>query len=92
MIWLMLLRHLSKNSARANKQSQTRFGFINQAGISTHFRETGNWPQRYDPLVDERTGADAQSLLAGLHRVIKETTLGMPTHDKYIRRYCKAPS
>lgn len=30
-----------------------------------------------------------KGILAGLHRVIKETALGMPTHDKYIQRYCK---
>ena len=63
--------------------------FQNPNWLAVHIGQ-GNWPQHYDPLVDERTEVDAQRLMSGLHRVIKETALGMPTHDKYIRRYCQS--
>lgn len=63
--------------------------FQNPSWLAVHIGQ-GNWPQRYDPLVDERTEVDAKRLMAGLHRVIRETAQAMPTHDKYIRRNCRA--
>ena len=65
--------------------------FQNPSWLAVHIGQ-GNWPQRYDPLVDERNEVDAEGRLAGLHRLMKETALGMSTHDKYIRRNCRAPS
>jgi len=50
------------------------------------------WPQRYDPLVDQRTQVDAASRLAGLRKVIREVAQVMPTHQQYIDKYCRAES
>ena len=49
-----------------------------------------NWPERYDPLVDERGDVDAAQRLASLRRVINEVTNIMPTHKRYVRKYCRA--
>ena len=64
--------------------------FQNPSWLAVHIGQ-GNWPQHYDPLVDERNEVDAEGRLAGLHRLMKETARGMSTHDKYIRRNCRAP-
>lgn len=49
-------------------------------------------PERYDPLVDQRSKVDASRHLASLHRVMQEAATAMPTHQQYIDRHCKAPS
>lgn len=48
------------------------------------------WPERYDPLVDMRSGVDALRKLNGLRRVMGEVADAMPTHREYIERYCRA--
>lgn len=63
--------------------------FKNPSWLAVHIGQM-NWPERYDPLVDERTEIDADHFLTGLRRAIKETALGMPTHNKYIKKHCRA--
>jgi tryptophan halogenase len=50
------------------------------------------WPERYDPLVDERDDVDSRSRLDGLRRVMSEASEVMPSHRGYIDRHCKATS
>ena len=48
-------------------------------------------PERYDALVDQRTGVDATRHLTSLHRIMQEAAAAMPTHRDYIKRHCVAP-
>ncbi|MDJ0656887.1 MAG: tryptophan 7-halogenase [Xanthomonadales bacterium] len=48
------------------------------------------WPQRYDPLVDQRRNVDAEGRLQGLRRVMGDAASVMPTHQQYIDKYCRA--
>lgn len=48
------------------------------------------WPQRYDPLVDQRTQVDAERALTSLRRTIGEAARVMPPHREYIERHCRA--
>ncbi|PHS22051.1 MAG: tryptophan halogenase [Robiginitomaculum sp.] len=48
-------------------------------------------PEKYAPLVDERTHIDAPRLMAGLHRVIGEAAGAMPSHNDFIAQNCPAP-
>jgi tryptophan halogenase len=50
------------------------------------------WPERYEPIVDERAGVDAAKLLGGIRRVMEEAAGVMPTHDAYIKQHCRAPA
>ena len=50
-----------------------------------------NWPERYDPMVDQR-GIDWKPRLASLRRVIDEAANAMPTHKMYVRKKCRAKS
>jgi tryptophan halogenase len=65
--------------------------FQNPSWLAVHIGQL-NWPERYDPLVDERSHVDSARLLAGLRRVIDETTDTMPTHRAFIDQHCKAPA
>lgn len=48
------------------------------------------WPERYDPLVDQRPHVDADRALASLRKAIREAAQAMPSHRQYIERYCRA--
>ena len=48
-------------------------------------------PERYDPLVDQRSNVDAAQRLKSLHKVMQEAAAIMPTHQEYIDQHCKAP-
>ncbi len=48
-------------------------------------------PERYDPLVDQRSNVDAAGRLENLHKVMQEAAAIMPTHQEYIDKHCKAP-
>ena len=50
------------------------------------------WPERYDPLLDERAHVDADRMLAGIRRVAAEAAEAMPSHRDYIERHCRAPA
>jgi len=65
--------------------------FQNPSWLAVHIGQL-NWPQRYDPLVEERARVDADRLLAGLRRVIGEAADAMPTHRQFIDRHCRAPA
>ncbi|MEJ2384139.1 MAG: tryptophan 7-halogenase [Xanthomonadales bacterium] len=62
--------------------------FQNSNWLAVHIGQF-NWPERYDPLVDER-GIDWRGRLAGLRRVIGEAAGAMPTHAEYVRTHCQA--
>lgn len=47
-------------------------------------------PERYDPLVDERSHVDSAARLDGLRRVMRDAAEVMPSHRDYIVRHCKA--
>jgi len=64
--------------------------FQNPSWLAVHIGQL-NWPERYDPLVAERSHVDSARLLAGLRRVIDEATDQMPAHRAFIDRHCKAP-
>jgi tryptophan halogenase len=63
--------------------------FQNPSWLAVHIGQF-NWPERYDPLVDERAGIDAEKRLAGLRRVIGEAADAMPGHREFIDRNCKS--
>ena len=64
--------------------------FQNPSWLAVHIGQL-NWPERYDPLVDERGNVESAKRLAGLRRVIDEATNAMPTHRAFIDRHCKSP-
>jgi tryptophan halogenase len=64
--------------------------FQNPSWLAVHIGQL-NWPERYDPLVDERSEVDAAAMLGGIRRVAAEAAEAMPTHRAYIDRHCKAP-
>ena len=64
--------------------------FQNPSWLAVHIGQL-NWPERYDPLVDERGEVDSAGILAGIRRVAAEAAAAMPTHQAYIDRHCKAP-
>jgi tryptophan halogenase len=63
--------------------------FQNPSWLAVHIGQL-NWPERYDPLVDERSHVDADGMLAGIRRVAAEAAEAMPRHADYIARHCKA--
>lgn len=65
--------------------------FQNASWLAVHVGQL-NWPDRYDPLVDERRGIDAPRMLAGIRRVIVEAAEAMPDHRAFIDRHCRAPA
>jgi tryptophan halogenase len=64
--------------------------FQNPSWLAVHIGQL-NWPERYDPLVDERKNVDSRQRLAGLKRVINEATDAMPTHRAFIDKQCRSP-
>jgi len=48
-----------------------------------------NWPQRLDPLVEFRT-TDGAGWLSKLRAAVAAAAAGLPTHQVYIDRNCKA--
>ncbi len=48
------------------------------------------WPERYDPLTNQRSHVDGSNVLEGLRRVMREAAAAMPTHRAYIDKHCKA--
>ncbi|MFN3945959.1 MAG: tryptophan halogenase family protein [Allosphingosinicella sp.] len=64
--------------------------FQNPSWLAVHIGQL-NFPERYDPLIDERTHVDAPRMLAGIRRIAAEAAEAMPTHRDYIDRHCKAP-
>lgn len=64
--------------------------FQNPSWLAVHIGQL-NWPQRYDPLVDQRTKVDSGRMLTSLRRVIGQAAEAMPTHEKFVERHCKAP-
>ncbi|MBV8687665.1 MAG: tryptophan 7-halogenase [Alphaproteobacteria bacterium] len=65
--------------------------FQNASWLAVHIGQL-NWPERYEPLVDERRDVDSDRLLAGIRRVIAEAAEAMPTHRAFIDRHCRAPA
>jgi tryptophan halogenase len=64
--------------------------FQNPSWLAVHIGQL-NWPERYDPLADERPDVDSAAILAGIRRVAAEAAAAMPSHQAYIDRHCKAP-
>ena len=65
--------------------------FQNPSWLAVHIGQL-NTPERYDPLVDERTEVDAPRLLEGLRRSMAEVAETMPSHAAFIDRHCRAPA
>ena len=63
--------------------------FQNPSWLAVHIGQ-GNFPERWDPLVEQRAHVDAAARLASLRRVIAETSEAMPSHADFIAAYCKA--
>jgi tryptophan halogenase len=64
--------------------------FQNPSWLAVHVGQL-NWPERYDPLVDERSNVDATRILDSIRRVAAEAAEQMPAHHAYIDRHCRAP-
>ncbi|HEX8669917.1 MAG TPA: tryptophan halogenase family protein [Allosphingosinicella sp.] len=63
--------------------------FQNASWLAVHIGQL-NWPERYDPLVDERTQVDGARMLESIRRAIAEAAEAMPTHPQFIARHCRA--
>ncbi|HEX8062232.1 MAG TPA: tryptophan halogenase family protein [Allosphingosinicella sp.] len=63
--------------------------FQNPSWLAVHIGQL-NWPERYDPLADERADVDAARILAGIRQVAAEAAGQMESHQSYIDRHCKA--
>ena len=64
--------------------------FQNPSWLAVHVGQL-NWPERYDPLADERAHLDAAAMLASIRKAAAEAAEAMPPHSAYIARHCKAP-
>ena len=49
-----------------------------------------NWPERYEPLVDERAHVDDARALEKVRQAIAAAAEAMPTHRQFIERHCRA--
>ena len=49
-------------------------------------------PEAYDPMVDSVPPLDADRVLSAIRKVIADTVAGMPTHQQFIDRHCRAPA
>ena len=47
-------------------------------------------PERYHPLLDQRTKVDGKARLEGLRRVMRQAAEAMPDHRDYLNRHCRA--
>jgi tryptophan halogenase len=47
-------------------------------------------PQDFDPLVDAVPATEAAAVLSGMRTVIGKTAEGMPSHQQFIDRHCRA--
>ena len=63
--------------------------FQNPSWLAVHIGQL-NWPERYDPLVDERDTAAATERLAEYRRSAAEAAETAPGHAAYIQRHCAA--
>jgi tryptophan halogenase len=63
--------------------------FQNPSWLAVHIGQL-NWPERYDPLVDERSHVDSARILDSIRRVAAEAAEAMPSHADYIARHCRA--
>jgi tryptophan halogenase len=63
--------------------------FQNPSWLAVHIGQL-NWPERYDPIVDERDTANAAAQLAAFREAAAEAAERMPTHLDYIRGNCPA--
>jgi tryptophan halogenase len=63
--------------------------FQNPSWLAVHIGQL-NWPERWDPLVEERAHVDAPRLLESIRRVARDAAEAMPTHEAWIERYCAA--
>jgi len=48
-------------------------------------------PRGYNPIVDVLDVEDVSSYFEGLRKSIQKCVEGMPTHQEFINRNCKAP-
>jgi tryptophan halogenase len=62
--------------------------FQNASWLAVHIGQL-NWPERYDPLVDERADVDAARILASIRQVAAEAAEAMPRHEAVLAR-CRA--
>jgi tryptophan halogenase len=63
--------------------------FQNASWLAVHIGQL-NWPERYDPLADERPDVDAKRYLDNIRTVAVEAAERMPTHEAWVARHCKA--
>ena len=55
------------------------------------FMGQGVMPQAYDPLADVAPLAEIQKTLADYKTLMSRVVSGMPSHEAFIERNCKAP-
>jgi tryptophan halogenase len=63
--------------------------FQNPSWLAVHIGQL-NWPEKYDPLADERSHVDAAQILESIRRVAAEAAQAMPSHEAYVQRHCRA--
>jgi tryptophan halogenase len=64
--------------------------FQNPSWLAVHIGQC-NWPERYDPLVDERDSVDAAARLGEIRRAVAGAAEAMPGHASYVQRTCATP-
>ncbi|MDP8994134.1 MAG: tryptophan 7-halogenase [Pseudomonadota bacterium] len=63
--------------------------FQNPNWLAIHIGQL-NWPERYEPLVDERAHVDDARALADIRRAVTAAAEAMPTHRQFVERHCPA--
>ncbi len=63
--------------------------FQNASWLAVHVGQL-NWPERHDPLADERDTAQARARLAEVRALAAEAAEAMPGHAQYLRHLCGA--
>ena len=63
--------------------------FQNPNWLAVHIGQL-NWPERYEPLVDERAHVDDARALADIRGAVAAAAEAMPTHRQFIERHCRA--
>ena len=49
------------------------------------------WPQKHDPLVDQRPPGPLRAHLQQIRTVIARAAEEVPRHEDYIAQHCRAP-
>lgn len=65
--------------------------FQNPNWLAVHIGQL-NFPERHDPLLDERSHVDSVNILKELRQAVAQAADAMPDHARFVMRHCRAPN